>query len=161
MKPQVDAKVRLLMIRGRLSRFAIWCKENKKDKLAQLIFDMIGVEVPKEVVISKGLELPHGSCGLVIHKSTIIGPRVKIYQGVTIGRADVYNNHEKSQMQSIEICEGAIICAGAKILSNKKKMTIGANSIIASNSVLLNSIGENEIWAGVPAKFVKMRKISG
>ena len=55
-------------------------------------------------------------------------------------------------MSNIIIKDNVIICAGAKILSKEKEFIIGENSIVAANAVLLNSIGSNEIWAGVPAK---------
>lgn len=56
----------------------------------------------------------------------------------------------------IDIQDDVIICAGAKILC-KDKLCIGKGTIIAANSVLLKSTGENEIWAGVPAKCIGLR----
>lgn len=38
-------------------------------------------------------------------------------------------------------------------------MTIAKGTIVAANAVLLCSTGENEIWAGVPAKCIGKRKI--
>ena len=52
--------------------------------------------------------------------------------------------------------EGAVICAGAKILA-KDKIVIGKGTIIGANSVLTCSTGDNEIWAGIPARFIRKR----
>lgn len=117
-----------------------------------------GLDIPYNVKIGKNVQFPHNSIGTVIHNNTIIDDNVKIYQNVTIGRADIENDFSKSKMKWIKIERGAIICAGAKVLCKEKEMVIGKNSIVAANAVLLNSIGENEIWAGVPAKKIGIRK---
>ena len=76
----------------------------------------------------------------MIHDNTIIEDNVRIYQNVTLGRADVYKSEKDSpsEFKGFLLKEGACICAG----------------------VLLNSIGDNEIWGGVPARFIGMRKTS-
>lgn len=50
--------------------------------------------------------------------------------------------------------EGACICAGAKLICKKGTLVIGKNAVIGVNVVLLNLIGDNEIWSGVPARFI-------
>lgn len=117
-----------------------------------------GVDIPSNVKIGKNVQFPHNAIGTVIHNNTIIEDNVKIYQNVTIGRADIENDFSDSKMESIKIENGSIICAGAKVLCKEKQMVLGKNSIVGANAVLLNSIGENEIWAGVPAKKIGMRK---
>lgn len=134
----------------------------RKNKLLNKIIHTLllkkGLEIPSSVIIGENCDFPHNSVGTVIHPNTIIKDNVKIYQNVTIGRADIYEDYKSSKMKKIIIEEGAIICAGAKILSKQEELVIGKNSIIGANAVLLNSTGENEIWAGVPAKKVGMRK---
>lgn len=73
-----------------------------------------------------------------------------MYQNVTIGRAKV---KDKGEIKVI-VDDGAVLCAGSKILA-KDKLIVGKNTIIAANSVLLNSTGEDEVWAGIPARRVK------
>lgn len=126
-------------------------------RIVQKILLFLGVDLPYKVNLGKNVKFPHNSIGTVIHPNTKIGNEVKIYQNVTIGRADIYNSFEQSEMKRIEIEDGVIICAGAKILSNKDVLKIGRNSIVAANSVLLTSIGENEIWGGIPAKKIGIR----
>lgn len=134
----------------------------RKNKLLNKIIHTLllkkGLEIPSSVIIGENCDFPHNSVGTVIHPDTVIKDNVKIYQNVTIGRADIYEDYKSSKMKKIIIEEGAIICAGAKILSKQEELVIGKNSIIGANAVLLNSTGENEIWAGVPAKKVGMRK---
>ena len=134
----------------------------RKNKLLNKIIHTLllkkGLEIPSSVIIGENCDFPHNSVGTVIHPDTIIKDNVKIYQNVTIGRADIYEDYKSSKMKKIIIEEGAIICAGAKILSKQEELVIGKYSIIWANAVLLNSKGENDIWAGVPEKKVGMRK---
>ena len=135
-----------------------WIKFRKGKVLSKIISHVLirkGIDIPSEVQIGKNVKFPHNSIGTVIHNNTIIEDNVKIYQNVTIGRADIYKKATSSKMESIIIKENAIICAGAKVLCKEGTLTIGKNSIVAANAVLLNSIGDNEIWAGIPAKKIK------
>lgn len=54
----------------------------------------------------------------------------------------------------IEIGEHAFIGSGAIITGDIK---IGKGAIIGAGSVVTKSVGEYEIWAGNPAKFIKSR----
>ncbi len=84
--------------------------------------------------------------GSVLHtlfkKSTIeIGDDVSIGHNVTIHGAKIHNlalvGMGAVVMDDAEVGEGAIVAAGAVVLSRTK-------------------IGPNELWAGAPAKFIKM-----
>ncbi|TBX82491.1 serine acetyltransferase [Bacillus mycoides] len=120
--------------------------------LSYFFFKSIGVEIPSAVKIGKNVKLVHWANGLVIHPNTTIGDNVKLYQGVTLGRTDIHKPIEQSKMQGIVIEKGAIICAGAKVLCKDDFLTVGKNTVVGANSVLTCSTGDNEIWAGVPAK---------
>lgn len=55
--------------------------------------------------------------------------------------------------------DNAILCAGAKILfKDNETIVIGKGSIVAANAVLMNSTGPNEVWGGIPAKLISVRK---
>lgn len=47
---------------------------------------------------------------------------------------------------------------GAKVLCKEGVLTVGKNTIIGANAVLLESTGDNEIWVGIPAKKIGLRK---
>ncbi|MBB3344865.1 DapH/DapD/GlmU-related protein [Luteimonas sp. RC10] len=116
----------------------------------------IGIEFPRSVKIGQGVRLPHWAVGLVVHGKTVLGDRVTLYQGVTLGRADLYRPDSSNANEGIEIGDDVRICAGAKILfKSGKKLTIGNGAIIGANSVVLTSVGDNEVWAGSPARFIK------
>lgn len=114
-----------------------------------------GLCIPRSVKIGKNVYFPHNAIGTVIHPWAVIGDNVKIYQNVTLGRADIWVDSSKSEFKSIHIDDGAIICAGAKIICKKGILKVGKNTIIGANAVLTCSTGDNEVWAGIPAKRIK------
>jgi serine O-acetyltransferase len=126
-------------------------------KFSYYILKLLSVEIPRSVIIGEDFELAHGGFGVVIHPNTNIGNRVKIYPGVTVGRADIFRSVENSQFEGIVVEDDAILCPGAKILCKEGVLHIGRGSVIGANAVLLESTGINEIWAGVPAIRVGMR----
>ncbi len=125
--------------------------------IAYFTLKLLGVEIPRPVRVGENLELAHGGFGVVIHPNTIIGKRVKIYPGVTLGRADIYRPVEQSKFEGIVVEDDAILCPGAKILCKQGVLRVGRGSVVGANAVLLESTGDNEIWAGMPAKCVGMR----
>ncbi len=106
------------------------------------------------MAIGPGFLLHHGGVGVVIHPKTTIGARVGIYPGVTLGRADIYRSISNSKFVGLVVEDDAILGAGAKILCEDGVLRVGRGSVIGANAVLLESTGENEIWAGIPARKV-------
>ena len=125
--------------------------------IAYYSLKLLGIEIPRRVSIGDNLELAHGAFGVVIHPFTSIGRRVKIYPGVTLGRADIYRQAAQSGFKGIVVEDDVILCPGAKVLCKAGILRIGRGSVIGANAVLLESTGENEIWAGVPARCVGLR----
>lgn len=126
-------------------------------RLAYYLLKVLGVEIPVSVRIGSNFELAHGGFGLVIHPRTEIGNSVKIYPGVTIGRADIYRSMEQSRFAGIVIEDEVILCPGCKVLGKEGILRVAHGTVIGANAVLLCSTGENEIWAGVPARCVGKR----
>ena len=126
-------------------------------RLAYYMLKILGVEIPRSVQVGHDLELVHGGFGVVIHSRTVIGDRVKIYPGATVGRADIYLPIEKSRFEGVVIEDDVILCPGCKVLCRQGVMRLGRGSVVGANAVLLNSTGENEVWAGVPARLVNRR----
>lgn len=118
---------------------------------------LIGIEIPRTVPIGKDFELAHGGVGVVIHSKAIIGNRVKIYPGVTVGRADIHVPIGDSAFEGIEIEDDVILCAGACVLAKTGILTIRKGSMVGANAVLLESTQPGEIWAGVPARCIGSR----
>ena len=127
-------------------------------KLAYFLLKILGMEIPVSVAIGPGVLLHHGGMGVVIHPKTVIGARVGIYPGVTLGRADVYRPASESAFEGIQIEDDVILGSGAKILCDQGILRIRRGTVVGANAVLTQSTGENEIWAGIPAKKVGMRE---
>jgi 2-polyprenyl-3-methyl-5-hydroxy-6-metoxy-1,4-benzoquinol methylase/acetyltransferase-like isoleucine patch superfamily enzyme len=105
------------------------------------------------VVIESNVEILAGSITL-IEKDTKIDNLVHIAHDCHIGQG----NH---------IVAGTVLGGGVTIGKNnflginsmiKPLMTIGDNNLIGMGAVVLNDIGDNEIWAGVPARKIKDNK---
>jgi len=126
-------------------------------RLAYLLLKLLGIEFPRSVQVGQDLTIEHGGFGIVIHSRTVIGARVKIYPGVTLGRADIYRPQSESQFERIEIGDDAILAPGSKVLGKQGVLRIGKGSVVGANAVLLQSTGEGEIWAGAPARRIGMR----
>ena len=125
--------------------------------LAYYTLKLLGIEIPRSVPVGPGFELAHGGFGVVIHSHSSIGTRVKVYPGVTLGRADIYRPASQSRFEGIIIEDDAILCPGAKILCKEGVLRVGRGSVVGANAVLLESTGEDEIWAGIPARCVGKR----
>jgi serine O-acetyltransferase len=126
-------------------------------RLAYYVLKLLGVEIPLSVKIGQDFELEHGGFGVVIHSHSEIGSRVKIYPGVTLGRADIYRPITQSLFKGILIEDDVILCPGSKVLCKDGILQVGRGSVVGANAVLLESTGENEIWAGIPARRIGFR----
>ena len=126
-------------------------------RLAYLTLKLLGVEIPRTVRIGQDFELAHGGFGVVIHSRSVIGVGVKIYPGVTLGRADIYRPATESGFAGIVVGDEVILAPGAKVLCSDGVLHVGRGTVVGANAVLLCSTGEDEIWAGVPAQCVGKR----
>jgi serine O-acetyltransferase len=130
-------------------------------RLAYFALKLLGVEIPRRVPVGADFELAHGGVGVVVHSHSVIGERVKLYPGVTLGRADIYRPAQESRFEGIVIEADVILAPGAKVLCKEGILRVRRGSVIGANAVLLESTGENEIWAGIPARCVGKREASG
>lgn len=123
-------------------------------RLAYYLLKLLGAEVPRSVRIGTGCLLVHGGYGVVIHPRTVLGNGVKIYPGVTLGRADIHRPADESGFAGLVVEDDVILSPGAKVLGREGTLRIGRGAVIGANAVVLESVGAGEIWAGVPAKRV-------
>ncbi len=129
-------------------------------RFAYFLLKILGAEIPISVKIGNGFLLHHGGVGVVIHPKTVIGAGVGIYPGVTLGRSDVYRPASQSAFEGIEVGDDVILGAGSKVMCERGILRIATGTVLGANAVLLESTGENEIWAGVPARKVGNRNES-
>jgi serine O-acetyltransferase len=125
--------------------------------MAYYLLKLLGVEVPRSVLIGEGVTLEHGGFGVVIHPRCQIGDRVKIYPGVTLGRADIYRPMETSKFEGIHIEDDVILSPGSKVLGKEGILCVGSGTVVGANAVLLTSTGPNEMWGGIPATCIGQR----
>ena len=126
-------------------------------QLAYYALKLLGVEIPRGVAVGRDFELAHGGVGVVVHSRSKIGDRVKMYPGVTLGRADIYKPMGQSLFQGVVIEDDVILAPGAKVLCKEGVLVVRCGTVVGANAVLLQSTGENEVWAGVPARCIGRR----
>lgn len=100
-----------------------------------------GIDINPKAQIGKSFFIDHGT-GVVIGETAVIGDRVKIYQGVTLGALSLRKgNGLKGIKRHPTIEDDVTIYSNASILGGKT--VIGRNSVIGSNVLVMESIPEN------------------
>ncbi len=99
-----------------------------------------GIDIHPGVVIGDSFFIDHGT-GVVIGETTLIGNRVRLYQGVTLGALSLSKDEcpllrDKKRHPTIE--DDVIIYANATILGGKT--VIGARSVVGGNVWLTESV---------------------
>ena len=110
-----------------------------------------GIDIHPGARIGKGFFIDHGT-GVVIGETAILGERVRIYQGVTLGAVsfpkDACGALIKGQKRHPTIGNNVIIYSGASVLGD---ITIGDNSVIGGNVWLTESLpAGTKITAAMP-----------
>jgi serine O-acetyltransferase len=104
--------------------------------LTELAHQRTGVDIHPGATIGRRFVIDHGT-GVVIGETTVIGERVKIYQGVTLGALQVQKAlADKKRHPTIE--DDVVVYANATILGGGT--VVGRNSIIAGNAFITQSI---------------------
>ncbi|XP_043708642.1 serine acetyltransferase 2-like [Telopea speciosissima] len=113
--------------------------------LQSRISEVFGVDIHPAAKIGEGILLDHGT-GVVIGETAVVGNRVSLMQGVTLGGTgkETGDRHPK-------IGPGALIGASATILGNIK---ISEGAMIAAGSLVLKDIPPHSMVAGNPAKVI-------
>lgn len=122
---------------------------------AYWMLKVLGVEIPRSVVLRGVLRLPHGAVGPVIHPRATIGNNVTLYQGVTLGTADTVRDGTGpvAERDRVVVEDDVVVGAGAKVLARAGQvLTLGRGCQIGANAVVLTSVPPGETWAGIPAR---------
>lgn len=125
----------------------------------------IGSEVQLQHVenihIGKGTYINGGQIIAGANSQILIGEKCMISYNVHIrttthnySAGDIPMIEQGGNEKDIIIGNNVWIGYGAQIMSG---VAIGDGSIVGAGAVVTHSIGENEVWAGVPAHFVKNR----
>jgi serine O-acetyltransferase len=108
--------------------------------MSEYVHGTTGIDIHPGAVIGESFFIDHG-VGVVIGETTIIGRRVRIYQGVTLGALSLPVNaveQLRGRKRHPTIEDDVIIYAGATILGGET--VIGARSVIGGNVWLTESI---------------------
>ena len=104
-----------------------------------------GIDIHPGAQIGPYFLIDHGT-GVVIGETSVIGRRVKIYQGVTLGAKSFPKDAQGRCVKGIKrhpnIADNVTIYAGATILGD---VTIGSDSIIGGNVWLLEGTPPNTV----------------
>jgi serine O-acetyltransferase len=104
--------------------------------LTEHAHEKTGVDIHPASRIGRRFVIDHGT-GVVIGETTVIGNRVKIYQGVTLGAA-VVKKEDADRKRHPTIEDDVVIYAGATILGGDT--VVGHNSVIGGNAWLTQSV---------------------
>ena len=110
-----------------------------------------GIDIHPGARIGKGFFIDHGT-GVVIGETAVLGEKVRIYQGVTLGAVsfpkDACGALIKGQKRHPTIGNNVIIYSGASVLGD---IIIGDNSVIGGNVWLTESLpAGTKITAAMP-----------
>ena len=133
-------------------RIAHWLYKHKLTILAKIVRGGVylfhNCYIPYTAEIGKGTICGYKGMGVVVHSKAVIGQNCLIGTNVTIGG--------KSNSDGIPIIgDNVYIATGAKVLAN---IHIGNNVVIGANAVMLSDAQDNTVWAGVPAKCIKINE---
>jgi serine O-acetyltransferase len=95
-----------------------------------------GIDINPGASIGRFFCIDHGT-GVVIGQTAIIGNRVKIYQGVTLGALSV-NKEDATNKRHPTIEDDVVIYAGATILGGST--VVGKGSVVGGNVWLTRSV---------------------
>ena len=118
------------------------------------IVEARNIEIGSNFSVNSGTYL-NGIGGISIGDNVLIGPNVVISSGEhPIFLLETPILFQEPQGKKITIYSGSWIGANVVIIPG---VTIGEGAVIAANAVVTKSVGMNEIWGGVPARFIKLR----
>lgn len=104
--------------------------------LTEYAHEKTGVDIHPGATIGRRFVIDHGT-GVVIGETTVIGNRVKLFQGVTLGALTVTKElADKKRHPTLE--DDVVIYAGATILGGDT--VVGHDSVVAGNAWLTQSV---------------------
>ena len=106
--------------------------------MTEYAHSITGIDIHPGATIGKYFFIDHGT-GVVVGETTVIGDRVKIYQGVTLGALSTRGGQKLRDVRRHPTIENDVtIYSGASILGGET--VVGKNSVIGSNVFITSSI---------------------
>jgi len=110
--------------------------------MSELAHQRVGIDIHPGATIGRSFFIDHGT-GVVIGETSVIGDRVRLYQGVTLGAMTVQGRQERGVKRHPTIEDDVVIYAGATILGGET--VIGKGAVIGGNSWVTASIDPGEV----------------
>lgn len=110
--------------------------------MSELAHQRVGIDIHPGATIGRSFFIDHGT-GVVIGETTVIGDRVRVYQGVTLGALTVQGRQERGVKRHPTIEDDVVIYAGATILGGDT--VIGKGAVIGGNCWVTASVGPGEV----------------
>ena len=125
--------------------------------MAEYAHSHTGIDIHPGAQIGDHFFIDHGT-GIVVGETTIIGDRVKLYQGVTLGALSTRDGHHSQPGKRHPTVEDDVtIYSGATILGGNT--TIGRGSVVGGNAFLTSSVQKaTRVVIHAPETVFKSRK---
>ncbi|MDX3908442.1 MAG: serine acetyltransferase [Sphingobium sp.] len=108
--------------------------------ISEIAHSKTGIDIHPGATIGEGFFIDHGN-GVVIGETTIIGSRVRLYQGVTLGARSLPVDESGQMLRDVPrhpiIEDDVVIYAGATVLG---RIIVGTDSVIGGNVWLTESV---------------------
>lgn len=108
--------------------------------LTEYAHRITGIDIHPGAQIGRAFAIDHGT-GVVIGETTVIGERVRLFQGVTLGAISTRVPAGEQRHPTIE--DDVTIYANATILGGST--VIGARSVVGGNVWLTRSVGSDSV----------------
>lgn len=105
--------------------------------MSELVHSRTGIDIHPGAQIGRSFFIDHGT-GVVIGETSVIGERVKLYQGVTLGALSVAPDARGDDQRHPTLEDEVTIYAGATILGGDT--VIGRASVVGGNVWLTHSV---------------------
>ncbi len=116
--------------------------------LSQISRFITGIEIHPGAQIGRGFFIDHGM-GVVLGETTVVGDRVTLYQGVTLG-----GTGKQGGKRHPTLGDDVVVGVGAKVLG---AITIGDGARIGAGAVVVKDVPPHATAIGVPARIVQTR----
>jgi len=140
--------------------------DGNRERIA--MFESLGI--PDDRLASFVHPMAYVAPSVQLGPGTIIMPQVAMSPGTKLGRGTIMmagatmgHDNEVGEFCHIaaQACVGSYLKIGKGVhigfnATIRENITIGDYATLGMGGVLINNIGENEIWAGNPAKFLRM-----
>ena len=139
-------------IEFRRKNITVWspCNIYPSAKIGKNVSIGMFSEIGPNVIIGENTRIGMGSFipeGVEIGKNVFIGPRVTFTN-------DIYPPSPRSQWQKTFIHDDVSIGASVSVRAG---VIIGKKALIGMGSAVIKNIPAQQIWAGIPCKFIRKR----